>query len=229
MLVAIIPARKNSIRIKKKNIKSFFGKTMLTRAIDLVKKTKIFDYICVTTDDLHVKKICEKKNVSLIIDRPKKLSSNKISTQNVIKHACEYLKKIKKLNFKYVCCLYPCTPLLNPEDLVISFKTLKNNPKKFVYPVIRYRHPIQRAFKLSKNLEPKFYNIKNTFIDTSKFSPSYHDSGQFYFGTYENWISKKKFMHIDAKCLELPFYRAVDIDNKEDWKIAEIFYRSKKF
>ena len=43
MLVAIIPARKNSIRIKKKNIKSFFGKTMLTRAIDLVKKTKIFD------------------------------------------------------------------------------------------------------------------------------------------------------------------------------------------
>ena len=39
----------------------------------------------------------------------------------------------------------------------------------------------------------------------------------------------KKFMHIDAKCLELPFYRAVDIDNKEDWKIAEIFYRSKKF
>ena len=61
MLVAIIPARKNSIRIKKKNIKSFFGKTMLTRAIDLVKKTKIFDYICVTTDDLHVKKFVKKK------------------------------------------------------------------------------------------------------------------------------------------------------------------------
>ena len=66
---------------------------MLTRAIDLVK-TKIFDYICVTTDDLHVKKFV-KKNVSLIINRPKKLSSNKISTQNVIKHACEYLKKLK--------------------------------------------------------------------------------------------------------------------------------------
>ena len=34
---------------------------MLTRAIDLVKKTKIFDYICVTTDDLHVKKFVKKK------------------------------------------------------------------------------------------------------------------------------------------------------------------------
>ena len=36
-------------------------------------------------------------------------------------------------------------------------------------------------------------------------------------------------MHIDAKCLELPFYRAVDIDNKEDWKLLKFFIGIKSY
>ena len=45
MIVCLIPARKGSKRIKKKNILKFFGKPMIAHSIRIAQKTKIFDKI----------------------------------------------------------------------------------------------------------------------------------------------------------------------------------------
>ena len=50
MIVAIIPARGGSKRIKNKNIINISGKPMIHHTIQILKKTKIFDKIIVTTD-----------------------------------------------------------------------------------------------------------------------------------------------------------------------------------
>ena len=55
--ICIIPARKNSKRIKNKNIKLFCGKPLIYYSIDLAKKSKLFDRIIVTTDSLKIKKL----------------------------------------------------------------------------------------------------------------------------------------------------------------------------
>ena len=54
-LVAIIPARGGSKRIKNKNIINFLGRPIISYTIDLLKKTGIFEKIHVSTDS---KKIC---------------------------------------------------------------------------------------------------------------------------------------------------------------------------
>ena len=50
MKVAIIPARKNSRRIKNKNIINFCGKPIISWPIAMAKKSKIFDRVIVSTD-----------------------------------------------------------------------------------------------------------------------------------------------------------------------------------
>ncbi len=54
MKICIIPARGGSKRIPKKNIKEFRGKPIIKYSIDAAIKSKIFDYILVSTDDFEI-------------------------------------------------------------------------------------------------------------------------------------------------------------------------------
>ena len=48
--IAIIPARGGSKRIPNKNIKDFFGKPIISYAIETAIKSNLFDEIMVSTD-----------------------------------------------------------------------------------------------------------------------------------------------------------------------------------
>ena len=50
MNIAILPARSGSKRIKNKNIHKFNNKPFISHTINIIKKTKIFNKIIVSTD-----------------------------------------------------------------------------------------------------------------------------------------------------------------------------------
>ena len=94
MNIAIIPARKNSIRIKNKNKKLFFKKPIIEYSILEAKKTKLFKHIIVTTDCNKIANISKKAGAS-ILKRPKRLAYNDVGIVEVIK---DCLLKIKSEN-----------------------------------------------------------------------------------------------------------------------------------
>ena len=195
MIFAIIPARGGSQRIKKKNIKKFYLKPILYWTIKALKQSKLFSKIVLTTDDNQIKKTAEQLGFDYIISRPSNLADNYTPTKPVIEHAIRTLKK--KFKIKYACCVYPCNP---------------------------YTHPIQRAFKLAKKNKLIFFTKKHELTRTQDLVKSYHDVGQFYWGSGSNWLSKKK-MHSNGIGLPIPKWRVVDIDNLQDWKRAELLFK----
>ena len=221
MIIAIIPARGGSQRIKKKNIKKFFSKPILYWTIKILKKSKLFDKIIVSTDNFEIKKISYQLGCDEVINRPKKLSDNITGTKPVIEHAIKTLEN--KYKIKYVCCVYPCNPFLSINDLKKSLQILKKNIKNFIFPVTEYPHPVQRAFQLKKNNKVVFFDKKNELKRTQDLIKSFHDVGQFYWGTKNNWLSKKK-LHSDSVGLPISKWRSVDIDNLDDWKKAELLF-----
>ena len=219
---AIIPARGGSQRIKKKNIKKFYSKPILYWTIKALKRSKLFSKIVLTTDNTKIAKIASQLGVDHIISRPSNLADNYTATKPVIEHAIRALKK--KFKIKYACCVYPCNPFLNSLDLKNSFKILKKNKNNFVFPITEYAHPIQRAFKLAKKNKLIFFTKKHELARTQDLVKSYHDVGQFYWGSVSNWLSKKK-MHSNGIGLPIPKWRVVDIDNLQDWKRAELLFK----
>ena len=219
---AIIPARGGSQRIKKKNIKKFYSKRILYCTIKALKRSKLFSKIVLTTDDTKIAKIASHLGVDHIISRPANLADNFTPTKPVIEHAIRALKK--KFKIKYACCVYPCNPFLNSLDLRKSFEILKKNKNNFVFPITEYTHPIQRAFKLDKKNKLTFFTKKHELTRTQDLVKSYHDVGQFYWGSVSNWLSKKK-MHSNGIGLPIPKWRVVDIDNLQDWKRAELLFK----
>ena len=128
MIIGIIPAKSISKRIANKNFITFNGKPMIAWTIQAAKKTKIFDQIIISTDSEKVISKMSKYNVNCII-RPKKLSEEKYGIDEVMRYS---ISKIKK-KIKYVCCLFPCAPLMKSNDILNGFNKIKTNKYKYVF------------------------------------------------------------------------------------------------
>ena len=122
--IAIITARSGSVRIKNKNIKNFLGRPIIYYSIKILKKTKLFDKIILTTNSEKIAKISKKYGVDLVIKRSERLSNNKAGTFVVIK---DCLKKLSSQNIepKYVCCMYPAAPITDYKNIIMAYRLLK--------------------------------------------------------------------------------------------------------
>ncbi len=225
MNIAIIPARGGSKRIKNKNIKSFCGKPIIYYSINAAKKSKIFHKIIVTTDSKKIKKISEKYGAEVPFLRPKKLSDDYTDTMDVIKHAINELPYIK--NDFNICCIYPTAPLIEKEDLIKSLKIFSSKNFNFLFSGNKFTYPIQRGLYLNKNGYINMISKKNYKKRSQDLQPTFHDAGQFYWGTKKTWISKKNIFNKKSSIFLLPQLRVQDIDNIEDWKIAESLFKLK--
>ena len=222
MNIAIIPARKNSKRIKNKNIKIFNGKPMIYWPIQELKKTKIFDKILVSTDSLKIKSYAQSLRIDAPFVRPKDISDDFSPTIDVVNHAIRWLKN-KGLSYDYICCVYPTAVLMKKKFIIDTFKLIKKNNKNFVFPASKFEYPILRSFKRVSNGNikmpfPKYFKYRSQDLEEY-----YHDAGQFYWGSEKSWLRKLKFFDKYSDFYEIPKSQSQDIDNLEDFKIAEIF------
>lgn len=222
--IAIIPARLGSKRIKQKNIKKFYSKPMIAWTVEILKKSKIFSHIIVSTESEKIINISKKFGIKLFVERPKVLAGDNIGIKEVIIHAIKDLEK--KIKFTNVCCVFPCSPFLKIENLKKSLKILKSKKNYLVHPVSEYRHPIERSLIMKKNNILTPVNPANMTKMTQDFETKYFDQGQFYF--FHKKFFKKKNNKKSTIGIKIPAWDTVDFDNPEDWIFAEKLFKFKK-
>lgn len=225
MLIAIIPARGGSKRIPKKNFKSFCGRPIIEWVFKIVKSSKLFDYIIVSTENDEIKKIAKKNSILVPFKRPLNLANDYSSINDVMAHAVGWLKKegIKSNN---ICCVFPTAVTLLKDDLIKSHKKFFKEKCNYLFSATEYDHPIQRAFYLNKKNRIKVFDSGKFFKRKSQgHFKSYHDAGQFYWGTFQAWRRKKNIFQEKSSIYAIPNYRVVDINVENDWKKAELIFK----
>ena len=115
---------------------------------------------------------------------------------------------------------------METKDIKKGIHLFLKQKKSFVYPVLKYKHPVQRSFTITNTGKVKYFFPKYEFYRTQDLKQSYHDAGQFYISNPANWIKKNK-IHTDSTCFEISNFNAVDIDDEDDWKMAEFIYKYK--
>jgi N-acylneuraminate cytidylyltransferase len=226
MIVAIIPARSGSKRIKNKNIKSFYNKPVIYYAIKAAKDSKLFNKIIVSTDSEKIGSIAKKFGAEFTFIRPKYLSGDRAVTRKVILHSIRWIKK----NYKkptFICCIYPTAALLKPIDLKKSFKSIKTYKWNYIFSATKNIHPIERAFNLTADKRVVMINKKNFFKRSQDFKDSFHDTGQFCWGTYEGWHKQQIIFDKNSSIYLMSALRSHDIDTPDDWKILKKLYKYK--
>jgi len=127
--LAYIPARKNSIRVKNKNILRLGGKPLISYTLKAAKKSKYVNYIYISTDSKEVKKLVKKEKIKFYNFRKKKLSESKITMHELLSGELNILKN-KFPKFKYIVLLQPTSPFRTEHDIDKSCKLFLKNIRK---------------------------------------------------------------------------------------------------
>lgn len=221
--LAIIPARGGSKRIPRKNIKPFLGKPMIAYAIENALKSGLFDEVMVSTDDEEIATISKDFGAKVPFMRSIQNSNDFAGTFEVIEEVVkEYLNR--GLVFEEICCIYPCTPLLQVEDLSIAFHKLIQGAYSSVYPVVSYSTPIQRALTISDE-KLEYVNPEHRFTRSQDLEKNHFDPGQFYWMKTDAVIQQKSIFTNNTGYIILDELFVQDIDNETDWKLAELKYK----
>jgi len=225
--ICIITARGGSKRIPRKNIKDFCGKPIIAYSIQVAKESKLFDEIMVSTDDQEITDISREFGATVPFLRSAKNSDDHSGTVDVLIEVLEEYKSRNK-NFKHACCIYPTAPLLRVETLVAGWELLQKQELDSVFPVLKFGFPIQRALRMKSNSLVSMFQPENRTKRSQDLEPSYHDAGQFYFFHVGRFLESKQLWTDKTAGIVLNELDAQDIDNEEDWKIAEFKYEYRK-
>ncbi len=225
MKIALIPAKFNSSRIKNKNFKLFQGKPMIYWSIKSARASNLFDKIIVSTDSSAI----ENKLLNLGVDvfiRPKKLSQERIGIRDVVVNFLKSFNSNTKID--YLCCIFPCAPLLLSSDIKEGFRKVKNKKNKFVFTASNFSHPIEKSFKIKNNKINMNFG-KKYFRTSSKFlTDSFHDVGYLYWAKPKVWLKNDIDYQTNCSFIKIPNWRAQDMDTSDDLKKIELIFKSLK-
>jgi len=227
MIVAIIPARGESKRIPKKNIKEFLGKPIISYSIKAAIASNLFDKIIVSTDSYEIAQVAIKYGAEAPFIRPKELSGDFLGTHEVVGHALRWLEDFGEV-VDYACCIYATAPMIQISDLIKGYDLIKTGNWESVIAATNYSYPVFRSFKKMSSgglrmVFPEHYNSRSQDLPEV-----YHDAGQFYWAKSQEWKSKPSGFSENNTIIELPNYLVQDIDTIDDWNKAEKIYESYK-
>lgn len=127
--VAIIPARGGSQRIPYKNSRRFHGKPIIAYSIETAIASGLFERVVVSTDDAIIGTYATWYGAEI---HKRAYDDGTKGTQEV---TADVLRDIAWTRCEYACCIYPCAPLMLPEDLRRGYDTLVRSDAPFVYSV----------------------------------------------------------------------------------------------
>lgn len=224
--LAIITARGGSKRIPKKNIKEFCGKPIIQYSIEAAKSSGIFDEIMVSTDDPEIKKVAEACGGKVPFMRSEATSNDMAMTHEVVLEVLEEYKK-RGQEFEYVCCIYPTAPFITGEKLKESRDKLEKTGADGVVPVVAYSFPPQRCFVI-RDGKVQFQWPENRLVRSQDLEKWYHDCGQYYFMRVDSFLIKQMLIMEHTVPMIVEEMDVQDIDNYEDWELAELKYKMRK-
>lgn len=220
--IAIITARGGSKRIPHKNIKKFCGKPIITYSIEAALQSGLFDEVMVSTDDIEISRIAREAGAQVPFMRSSESAGDYASTDDVLMEVLEAYRGQGR-EFDTFCCLYPTAPFVTAEKLKRAMELLERADS--VMPVVKFSFPPQRCMVMNEAGELRMKWPEHAKTRSQDLEPYYHDCGQFYFCRTD--------LFMEYKTTDLPHMTAMvvselevqDIDNFEDWEIAELKYQ----
>lgn len=219
-VIAIIPARKGSKRLKNKNLLKLNGKPLIQWTIDESKKAKSIDELIVSTDSELVMTISEENGVDVPFLRPDEFSNDSATSIDVIFHALEFFKN-KGVTFRHCMLLQPTSPLRSYQDIEEAFRLIDGNTLSVV-SVCEVEHSPIWSNTLPEDMSMKDFIPEEAKNKRSQDLPKhYRLNGAIYVANVDYLYANNGFIGSNTKAFLMPKERSIDIDDELDFLIAQ--------
>jgi N-acylneuraminate cytidylyltransferase len=205
-------------------VRLFAGQPMIAHPIKLAQDSGLFERIIVSTDDSEIAEIALSLGAEVPFQRPAELADDHTPIVEVVRHTIRALQG-QGIAFEYLCRIFATAALILPEDLKEGLFRMKSGAP-FAMGIKAFPHPIERGLVLKESDEVAMLHAEQFATRTQDLKETYYDAGQFCWGTPESFLSGiPPLLTTGTAGVVLPSFRGLDIDNEDDWQLAEAVYR----
>lgn len=221
-ILVVIPARGGSKGIPRKNIRLLDNKPLISYSINIAKSSAYVDDVVVTTDDSEIALLSEKFGAS-IIRRSKDLARDEIPLDPVVYDAMIQKEKQAFDEYDLVITLQPTSPLLKTSTLDMAIEKFEDFGIDSVLSVVDDRHLSWRYNEDNQRYFPNYVERKNR-----QYLPkNFRETGAI-LATRRHCMHEDSRLGVNVDLIEVSREESVDIDNYEDWWIAENYLQKKR-
>lgn len=215
-IIALLPIKANSNRIKGKNFRDFCGKPLFHWILDSLLSVKAIDKIIINTDARHLLQengLFETERI-IIRDRKPEICGDDVSMNLIL------ADDVANIPADLYLMTHTTNPLLTPETICKAIKEFSDAQDTGIADSLFTVNKIQARFYRA-DCSPVNHDPDN-LIPTQNLEPWYEENSNLYIFTRESFsntkarIGKKPMMMI-TKAME-----SSDIDTPDDWDKAVI-------
>ncbi len=216
-ILGLIVARKNSKGLKNKHLINIKKKTCIEWSFEAANKSKMLDYRLLSTDSKKIINLSKKYNIHSPFVRPSKLSKDKTSIYEVIKHSYNWLNK-RNNKFDIIVLLQASSPLRKAKHIDKAIKFFLKN-QRFIKSLISGYKVNNKNFWILRK-KNKFINFvfkQKKLLRRQEYDELYLPNGAIYIARLNNL---KSFYTNKTVMFEMSEHDSVDIDTIEDLRLA---------
>lgn len=223
--ICIIPARGASKRIPRKNIRVFAGKPIIAYPIRAALESGCYDEVMVSTDDEEIAEVARAHGAQVPFLRSPATSGDSTGTLEVLKEVLGRYRIEQQREFELGCLIFATAALTTVERLREGLSRIEADESlTYVLSLIPFGAPVQRAVYLSDGrihmFHPEHYGTRSQDLPKS-----YKDAGQWHWFRPDRIHQMQPVLGPTAGAVVLTEIEAQDIDDEEDWRIAEFKFR----
>ena len=222
-VVAIIPAKGGSKRLRRKNIAVIAGKPLIAYAIENAKKIGLCDRVIVSTEDPEIAEVARKYGAEVPFVRPIELARDPATISDVCLHALEKIDKEGTV-YKTLIILLPTAPLCAMEDIIAALDIFNKNNGRFLLSVTEFDSPPFNALRLDedgKSLVPCFPASEFRHTKSTECPRTFKSNGAIAIVDIAAFKRNRSIWGSPMLAYQMPMERSIDIDNEFELKIAQ--------
>jgi len=226
-ILAIIPARSGSKGIKNKNIRNFCGKPLIGYVINQALQIKKINRVIVSTDDYKIATVAKKYGAEIPFLRPKELALDNSKVVDAILHLLKELKNKENYQPDVIILLQTTSPMRTINDINKALLLFTKSKADSLVSVCQTENLL-----LAKNSRNELKILNTLFLKSSNRQELQHvyklDGSMIYIVKTDKFLQSKTFFTGKLVGYEIPRWQAVDLDESQDYVVAEILYKNFK-
>ena len=223
-IIAFLPCRRGSERVKAKNTRPFAGiEGGLTRIkMEQLLNCPEIDSIVVSTDDITVAEICQNlateysKSVK-IFERPAHLATSNASTDDVIKYVPEIITD------GVILWTHVTSPFIDSSVYTAAIQAYRENVNLDRYDSLMSVTKLQK-FIWNANGPINYEREREKWPRTQTLAPLYEVNSAIFLAPIETYMRKHDRVGKKVYLFELTASQAMDIDWEEDFQLAQEYW-----
>lgn len=215
-IIALLPMKVNSERVKGKNFKDFNGKPLFKWVLDTLLAVPEIDQVVINTDARHIltqNGLIESDRV-LIRNRKPEICGDMTSMNLIIED------DVSHTDADIYLMTHTTNPLLSTQTVqqaLMAFQAKNNN------------HEVDSLFTVDK-IQTRFYTVDacavnhdpNQLVRTQNLEPWFEENSNLYIFTKDSFTTTQARIGRNPMMFETPKFESIDIDTPDDWDFAVV-------